>query len=476
MVTYDLSITPILKASLDTTEAGVTVTTYNRNTGAAVSQTSSTATQDPASSGRWKWTVAFTSPPTNGLNQYSTKFVGTTYSQVVWIEWDWNEDRSQYNGVVHLDTTGFGTSGTTYPTGTDFQPVSNLTDALTLCTRIKSKTIMLKGALTLDASVSGYTIEGISSPSIDIVTLGGQTALYTNFKFLGITGTAHTTSYSYYYDCWFNNVTYLQGASERCKFSGTITPYGNCITDNGACPDATGVIFNCAATAILGLGRFEGIITVAGLNTGGVVLRSGTGITYLAATNTTGTIYLGGSGKVYNLGIGVGITFTNAVVPFSVWEEMLTDHITSGTAGYMQIVVNEVYNNSNDILTYVGTSGVLLQSSGTITNIDDNVESIKLKTDNLPVDPADESSIESALTTLESNIRGGAGTIQTILTNLLDVSSGVTFIKDIEGGRWKIINNQMIFYKADNSTEVARFNLFRNDVAVTDEPDERQRV
>jgi len=34
------------------------------------------------------------------------------------------------------------------------------------------------------------------------------------------------------------------------------------------------------------------------------------------------------------------------------------------------------------------------------------------------------------------------------------------FLKDIEGGKWKIIGNQMIFYKDDNTTEVARFNLF----------------
>jgi len=36
----------------------------------------------------------------------------------------------------------------------------------------------------------------------------------------------------------------------------------------------------------------------------------------------------------------------------------------------------------------------------------------------------------------------------------------ITFLKDIEGGRWRITGNQMIFYKSDNSTEVARFNLF----------------
>jgi len=41
----------------------------------------------------------------------------------------------------------------------------------------------------------------------------------------------------------------------------------------------------------------------------------------------------------------------------------------------------------------------------------------------------------------------------------------LTFIKDIEGGRWKIdtVLNQMIFYKSDNTTEVARFNLYDED-------------
>jgi len=38
--------------------------------------------------------------------------------------------------------------------------------------------------------------------------------------------------------------------------------------------------------------------------------------------------------------------------------------------------------------------------------------------------------------------------------------SDVSFVKGIEGGRWEIVSNQMIFYSDDNVTEVARFNLF----------------
>lgn len=42
------------------------------------------------------------------------------------------------------------------------------------------------------------------------------------------------------------------------------------------------------------------------------------------------------------------------------------------------------------------------------------------------------------------------------------VGDNVDFIKEIEGGRWRIntSTNQMVFYKSDNVTVVATFNLF----------------
>jgi hypothetical protein len=44
-------------------------------------------------------------------------------------------------------------------------------------------------------------------------------------------------------------------------------------------------------------------------------------------------------------------------------------------------------------------------------------------------------------------------------SSAITLLSNIEFIKDIEGGKWEIINDQMIFYKADNVTEVARFDL-----------------
>lgn len=53
----------------------------------------------------------------------------------------------------------------------------------------------------------------------------------------------------------------------------------------------------------------------------------------------------------------------------------------------------------------------------------------------------------------------------------------IAFIKHIEGGRWKIVSNQMIFYRDDNVTEVARFDLKDSSGSPTmSNPMERSRV
>jgi hypothetical protein len=70
--------------------------------------------------------------------------------------------------------------------------------------------------------------------------------------------------------------------------------------------------------------------------------------------------------------------------------------------------------------------------------------------------------------------------VETRLTE--DISIGyleesINLIKNIESGKWKIINNQMIFYKEDNTTEVCRFNLFdKNGTPSMTDITERRRV
>jgi len=62
----------------------------------------------------------------------------------------------------------------------------------------------------------------------------------------------------------------------------------------------------------------------------------------------------------------------------------------------------------------------------------------------------------------EQNFTDSAASLAPELTSIkTTLQSDLTFVRDMIGGRWKIDydNFQMIFYKEDNTTEVARFDL-----------------
>lgn len=62
-------------------------------------------------------------------------------------------------------------------------------------------------------------------------------------------------------------------------------------------------------------------------------------------------------------------------------------------------------------------------------------------------------SINSAIASIQSDINS-------IDITIASLNITVASIYGIEGGRWRIYNNQMIVYKSDNSTEIMRFNLY----------------
>ena len=50
--------------------------------------------------------------------------------------------------------------------------------------------------------------------------------------------------------------------------------------------------------------------------------------------------------------------------------------------------------------------------------------------------------------------------VDSIYNVVTSMTGTLNSIYDIQYGRWRIVGDQMIFYKDDNSTEVVRFNLF----------------
>lgn len=102
------------------------------------------------------------------------------------------------------------------------------------------------------------------------------------------------------------------------------------------------------------------------------------------------------------------------------------------------------------------------------------------------VELVDDSGLYSAYVTFADNFHGSivwdTGQAPELIQyateqyNVEENDPKVSQIYDIEHGRWHIVGNQMIFYKEDNVTEVARFELFdENGVPTMNAPFERRR-
>lgn len=86
---------------------------------------------------------------------------------------------------------------------------------------------------------------------------------------------------------------------------------------------------------------------------------------------------------------------------------------------------------------------------------------------------------EDASHTIISSDYDQGGEQLLVIESLNELYDYVEFVHDIEGGRWHRVGNEMIFYKDDNVTEVARFTLRKSDGDVADEEDdvyERERA
>jgi hypothetical protein len=104
--------------------------------------------------------------------------------------------------------------------------------------------------------------------------------------------------------------------------------------------------------------------------------------------------------------------------------------------------------------TLLVTTGIKAASIPAATLADDAITASKFdETTAYPIKSDDSGSTKIARTGADSD------TLETLSDQIDSITTDVTFLKDIEGGKWKIEANQMIFCKSDNLTEIARFNL-----------------
>lgn len=83
-----------------------------------------------------------------------------------------------------------------------------------------------------------------------------------------------------------------------------------------------------------------------------------------------------------------------------------------------------------------------------------------------PIEPSANVSVviaqSSSATMIETGVTGLTEAESTLLAVIADVQNDVEFLKKVEGGKWEISGNQMIFYDENNATEVMRFNITKD--------------
>lgn len=169
----------------------------------------------------------------------------------------------------------------------------------------------------------------------------------------------------------------------------------------------------------------------------------------------------------------------------------------TGTAGDITVLVSPVDGITSVIET--GTSGLTASESQALLDIaadqvliqaDISVINTSLGTmdgslislaSDIGTMQGDLSGIGISITAIDANVVTIDTNIGTIQTDISNLSIAQQFMADIEGGRWVLDTdaNQMILYKADNITEIARFNLYDEAGTPTSDPSriaERTRV
>lgn len=132
-------------------------------------------------------------------------------------------------------------------------------------------------------------------------------------------------------------------------------------------------------------------------------------------------------------------------------------------------VTIDIYRLSDDVKVVDGDSMLEISSTGIFKYLF-NIE-VTEKTEFLLM-------VNNGATNKNGQIVIG-GYPDTIETLLGSIQTDLSFVKEIEGGRWKIdkITNQMVFYKDDNTTVVATFALYDDEgAAASSNVFERKRI
>ena len=149
--------------------------------------------------------------------------------------------------------------------------------------------------------------------------------------------------------------------------------------------------------------------------------------------------------KMSFTGDDIKATLGDETVNLSIATEEQVDNIDTITAANLNATVGSRSSHGDPTNAIKGTPGK------TIQEVYDNEKGTDGAYEGTPP------SVEEIREEIEK-----VGTKLTEVKNKTDTIDwdNITMLVNTEGGKWEIAGNQMIFYEADNQTEVMRFNLF----------------
>lgn len=339
-----------------------------------------------------------------------------------------------YGGEISIDIAN-GEAGSAWPIGTQRYPVNNLADALAIAVARKIDTFLVHGTITIGATdvIDGYTFLGHEGWGPKIVFTAGCSANETAYKYMELEGELSPGDTLLVESCTiasgglinFNGVMNLVNLAQGTEIS--VDVWANIIEGSagGEPTNEPELMLNSSAVTVT---KYTGNLKVKGKTGANRTTIEGAGINLIIdSTCTGGTIQLLGHGHLEADNSGPGCTVD--------------------TDGFLSMA-------TIDTAITTAETNVRGADSDDLKTLSDQLDVAQADLDDPDQYKADLTSVA-----LEATLQ----LVKTETDKIPSLESLLAFIGSIEGGRWKIENNQMIFYEDDNVTEVARFNLFDAD-------------
>lgn len=351
--------------------------------------------------------------------------------------------RNAYNDVIHFDATSTFT-GASFPIGLHHKPVNNIPDLLLLLEQYHFNKVFIMSDTTIPASsdISGINFVGHTSIDRHITIENGAKTRGTLFDNVTITG--YLDGKIEVYNSIVENVYNLNGTISSSVISGFVTM--------GGISNKISLFDDCCSCNVLGVAtitindnyvnfpKWSGTIQL--LNKTGIsdtIMTIATGHVVVDPTCTAGSITISGDGYV-------------------------TDN-SDATCDVNYSQIKNITSISNNVWSHNTATGLISDVGTKSSQV--SVDSIINYLPNLATTSRIDALNDISATDASNAVWSHTDAVQMLLD--------VDFIKNIEGGRWHISNNQMIFYADDNTTEIARFDLL-DENGISAEKDVFQRL